>query len=250
MYTTNGSLHNTYRKNAIIAGVLFIIGTASGVLSVILCSSIWNAPDYLVRLSPNANLIRLGIILQFLMAIACAGISLALYPILKRFNAGLAIGAAGFRLMENMLQILKTVGDITLLALSGEFIRAGSPATSYFQGAGEIIRTASDWMINGPALICFAIGASMYYIVFYHHRLLPRWLSGWGLVSLALAIIASVLVMTRIIPAFGTIQVVANLSILVQEMVFAVWLIAKGVNPTAVASLSAKTATNELLSAA
>jgi hypothetical protein len=33
-------------------------------------------------------------------------------------------------------------------------------------------------------------------------------------------------------------------------MVFAVWLIAKGVNPAAVASLPAKTATNELLSAA
>jgi Domain of unknown function (DUF4386) len=238
MYTTNGSLHNTYRKNAIIAGVLFIIGTASGVLSVILCSSIWNAPDYLVRLSANANLIRLGIILQFLMAIACAGISLALYPILKRFNAGLAIGAAGFRLIENMLQILKAVSMITLLALSQEFIRAGSPATSYFQGAGEIIRTASDWMINGPALICFAIGASMYYIVFYQHSLMPRWLSGWGLVSLVLVMITSMLVMTGIIPAFGIIQVTANLSILVQEMVFAVWLIVKGFNPSQVASVS------------
>jgi len=35
-----------------------------------------------------------------------------------------------------------------------------------------------------------------------------------------------------------------------QELVLAVWLIVKGFNPSAVASLSAKTATNELLSAA
>jgi hypothetical protein len=33
-------------------------------------------------------------------------------------------------------------------------------------------------------------------------------------------------------------------------MVLAVWLIVKGFNPSAIASLSAKTATNELLSAA
>jgi hypothetical protein len=33
-------------------------------------------------------------------------------------------------------------------------------------------------------------------------------------------------------------------------MVLAVWLIAKGVNPSATASLSAKTSRNELLSAA
>jgi len=46
--------------------------------------------------------------------------------------------------------------------------------------------------------------------------------------------------MTGIIPAFGTIQVVANLSIFAQEMVLAVWLIAKGVNPSAVASGAAK----------
>ena len=94
----------------------------------------------------------------------------------------------------------------------------------------------------------------MYYIVFYQHRLVPRWLSGWGLVSITLTIIGSALVMAGIIPAFGTIQIAANPSILVQEMVFAVWLIAKGVNPSALhsapASGAAKTATNELLSAA
>jgi len=249
MNTTKENPHGTSRKNAVLAGVLLIIGTVSGMISAITGIPVWNAPDYLLRIAANENLINLGITLQFVMAISCAGVSIALYPILKKFSEGLAIGAVGFRLVENMLQILKAVSMITLLALSQEFIRTGSPTTSYFQGAGEIITTASDWMV-GAALICFSIGASMYYLAFYQHRLVPRWLSGWGLVSLTLAAIFSLLVMIGIIPSFGTIQVVANLSILVQEMVFAVWLIAKGVNPAAVASLPAKTATNELLSAA
>ena len=239
MNTTKAGPHGTYRRNAVIAGVLFIIGTVSGVISAALCIPILSAPDYLLRLSANESLINLGTVLQFIMAIACAGIGLALYPILKKFSQGLAIGAVGFRLIENMLQILKAVSMITLLALSQEFIRAGSPASLYFQGAGEIISTASDWMIHGAALICFSIGASMYYIVFYQHRLVPRWLSGWGLVSITLAIIASVLVMFGVIPGFGAIQGAANLSIFAQEMVLAVWLIAKGVNPSAIASGSA-----------
>jgi hypothetical protein len=240
MNTTKESPHETNRKNAVIAGVLFIIGTVSGVISAVICIPVWNAPDYLLRLSANESLISLGTFLQFIMGISCAGISIALYPILRKFSESLAIGAVGFRLIENMLQILKAVSMITLLALSQEFIRAGSPTTSYFQGAAEIITTASDWMIHGAALICLSIGASMYYIVFYQHRLVPRWLSGWGLVSITLVTIASVLVMFGVIPGFGTIQGAANLSIFAQEMVFAVWLIAKGINPSAVASGAAK----------
>jgi hypothetical protein len=250
MNMTKESPHETNRKNAGIAGVLFIIGTVSGMIEGLTCSPVWNAPDYLLRISANENLITLGIILQFIMGISCAGIGLALYPILKKFSEGLAIGAVGFRLIENILQILYAISMITLMALSQEFIRAGSPTNSYFQGAGEIITTANDWMIHGFALICFSIGASMYYIVFYQHRLIPRWLSGWGLVSITLTITGSALVMIGLIPAFGTLQIAANLSILVQEMVFAVWLIAKGVNSSAAAPLSANSAPNELLSAA
>jgi hypothetical protein len=250
MNTTKESPHETNRKNAVIAGILFIIGTVSGVIEAILCSPVLNASDYLLRMSANENLITIGAILQFIMAISCAGISLALYPILKKFSESLAIGAVGFRLIENMLQILKAVSMVSLLALSQEFIRAGSPANLYFQGAGEIITASSDWMIHGAGLICFSIGAAMYYIVFYQHRLLPRWLSVWGLVGITLVTIGSVLVMFHIIPGFGTIQMILNLPIFPQEMVLAVWLIAKGVNPSATASLSAKTSRNELLSAA
>jgi hypothetical protein len=240
MSTTKESLQGTHRKNAVIAGVLFIIGTVSGTISAILCNPVLNAPDYLLRISANENLITIGIILQFIMAISCAGISLALYPILKKFSEGLAIGAVGFRLIENMLQIMLAVSMVSLLALSQEFIRAGSPSNSYFQGAGEIITAASDWMIHGAGLICFSIGAAMYYIVFYQHRLLPRWLSVWGLVGITLVIIGGVLVMLHVIPGFGAVQLVLNLPIFPQEMVFAVWLIVKGFNPSAIASGSAQ----------
>jgi hypothetical protein len=90
----------------------------------------------------------------------------------------------------------------------------------------------------------------MYYVVFYQFRLIPRWLTVWGLVGIILTIISALLVMFHLLPPFGTIQVILNLPILPQELVLAFWLIAKGFNPSAVGSLSAKTATNELLSAA
>ncbi len=99
-------------------------------------------------------------------------------------------------------------------------------------------------------LLCWCIGAFMYYSLFYQYRLIPRWLSVWGLVGIILATISGLLVMLHVIPGFGSVQMLLNLPIFPQEMVLAAWLILKGINSSAVASRSAKTTTNELLSAA
>jgi hypothetical protein len=78
----------------------------------------------------------------------------------------------------------------------------------------------------------------------YQSKLIPRWISGWGLIAAILWLATTLLDLFGIISAWSTIQVVLALPIGLQEMVMAVWLIVKGFNPSAVASLSAKTATN------
>jgi len=219
--------------NAIIVGVLFIIGTVSGIIAASIGKPIVDAPDYLTKISANEGTIIIGAFLAFLMAISCAGIGLGLYPIMKKYSTGMAIGAVGFRVIESMIQILGGVSTIALLALSQEFVKAGAPDAAYFQTIGAVIKAGDEWLSNGVMLLSWCLGAFMYYALFDQYRLVPRWLSGWGLVGITLTIISSVLVMLHIIPGFGTVQVVANLPIALQEMVFAVWLIAKGVNSTA-----------------
>ena len=250
MNTTKVSSRGTYRTTAAIVGVLFIIGTVSGVLAAAIGKPIQNAPDYLIRFSANEGQIIIAALLNFMMGVACAGIGLGLYPILRRYNEGLAIGSAGFRVIEGVLDIVGAISLITLLALSQEFVRAGAPDTSYFQTAGVVITAATVWLNNVAMLLVWCIAALMYYAVFYQYKLIPRWISGWGLVSFTTTIITCFLVVFHLIPGFGIVQIVANVPIALQEMVFAVWLIAKGINPSAAAAPSVKTASNELLRAA
>jgi hypothetical protein len=249
MNATRESPHGTDRRTAAVVGVLFIIGTVSGVLMLPMMPML-NAPDRLTTIATHEGQMIVATLLKFIMGAACAGIGLALYPILKKYSEGLAIGAAGFRIIEGMVGIAGALGYVALLALSQEFVRAGAPQSSYFQTADVLINAAGGWLTNVATLFTWCIGAALYYSVFYQHRLVPRWLSIWGLVGVALTILGSLLVTFHLIPPAGTIQVILNLPILPQEMVLAVWLIAKGVNSSAVTSLSAKTATNELLSAA
>ncbi|HNT76496.1 MAG TPA: DUF4386 domain-containing protein [Anaerolineae bacterium] len=225
----------THRVNAVIVGVLFIVATAAGSIAAAIGSPIMDAPDYLSKIAAHEGTVLTGAFLTFLMSVACAGVGLGLYPIMRKYSVGLAIGAAGFRLIESMTEILTGISIISLLALSREYVAAGAPTAAYFQTFGAIIRTADEWVSNGVTLISWCIGAFMYYGVFYRYRLVPRWLSVWGLIGITLTIITSTLVMLDVIPGFGTVQMIANGPIALQEMVFAVWLIAKGVDTTAVA---------------
>ncbi|MBN1217336.1 MAG: DUF4386 domain-containing protein [Anaerolineae bacterium] len=230
---------NTDRMNAAIVGVLFIVATVAGTIAASIGNPILDAPDYLAKISANEGAIIIETFLVFLMAISCAGIGLGLYPIMRKFSVGMAIGTVGFRVIESMCQILGGVNTIALLALSQEFVKAGASDAAYFQTIGAVIKAGDEWLSNGVMLLSWCIGAFMYYLLFYQYRLVPRWLSGWGLIGITLTTISSVLVMLHIIPGFGIVQMVANLPIALQEMVFAIWLIAKGVNVSAAAPQAA-----------
>lgn len=223
--------------NSTIVGILFILATVLGVIAAAMYSPILYAPDYLVRMAANQRQMIIIILLEFFMAMSCAGIGIALYPILKKYSQGLAIGALGFRVIESSIQVLIAVYMVSFLALSQEYVKAGVPTNSFFQAAGAILKAGSDWMSNGAMLLPWCIAALLYYFVFYKYNLIPRWISTWGLIGITLTIISSFLSMVNI--NFGSLQTAANLPIAVQEMVFAIWLIVKGLNPDAVVFQSA-----------
>jgi hypothetical protein len=241
MIITNkkGGKMNTYKKNAIIVGVLFIIATVLGVLGRSFLQPILDAQDYLIKISANENQVIIGGLLALLAAFACAGIAIGLYPVLKKHHEALALGSVGFRLMEGMLYIIGVVALLSLLTLSQEYVTAGASNASLFQASGTSLLAVRDWA-GKLSIIAFTLGALMYYYVFYQSKLIPRWLSGWGLLGAALSLAAALLAISGQIIYFSTVFILLQLPIGVQEMVLAVWLIVKGFNPSAIASGSAK----------
>jgi len=231
---------NSNRKTAIVAGILFIFATVVGLLSnVAFLKPILDAPDYLGKIFASENQILIGSLLHIIASFACAGIAIALYPVLRKFNEGLALGSVGFRIGEAILYVFGSIGVLMLLPLSQEFIKAGMPGTSYFQTLANSLLSMHDWT-GILAVITFGPGALMYYAIFYKSKLIPRWLSGWGLIAATLCLISGILVMFNIIEFFTPVQIAINIPIGLQEMVLAVWLIAKGFNLTAATSGSAK----------
>ena len=111
------------RKTARIAGALFILATVASIAGVPFLASV-NASDYLVSVSANGNQVMMGAFLSFVAAAASASIAISLYPVLKRYREGLALGAVGFRLIEGVFYIVAVVCVLMLLTLSQEFVKA------------------------------------------------------------------------------------------------------------------------------
>ena len=234
---------NTYRKTAISVGVLFIMATVLGMLGNIPLNTILDAPDYLISISANENRVIIESLLVLLSAFASASIAIWLYPLLKKHHQAFALGSVGFRVMEGMLYIIGVVGLLSILTLSQEYVKAGASNASLFQISGTLLLAIKTWA-GQLGVIAFTLGALMYYYVFYQSKLIPRWLSGWGLIGAALSLAAALLTIFGQIIPLSTVFMILHLTILVQEMVLAVWLIVKGFNPSVIASGAAKTATN------
>ena len=231
------------RKTARIVGVLFIIGTVAGILSFVGMGP-QGTPDYLVNVSANGNQVITGALLVLIMGVALAPVPVLLYPILKKYNESLALGYVVFRVLEVVTYIGIVVSWLLLLTLSREYVQAGAPDASYFQTLGTLLKAAGEW-IDPILVIVFSISALILNYIFYQSKLIPRWLSGLGLFGATMHLAEGVLAVFGY-PDISVLGIPVYLPIGLQEMVYAVWLIVKGFNPSAIASMSAKTEFNEV----
>jgi hypothetical protein len=236
----------SFRKDAVITGVLFILATLTGLIAAAL-TPVLTGTDILSRFFANTNQVAAGALLYLIGYFACAGIAVVMYPVLKKLNAGLALGSVVFRTIEAAFYMVGLVCLLSLPALGQQFTTAGAVDRASLQAIGVSLVSVHDYA-GLVGVFAFCLGGFMYYYLFFQSRLIPRWLSGFGIVAIILMMTACALALfsgNRI-----TSYIPLAFPIFLQEMVLAVWLIVKGFNPSAVASGAAKTATNELLSAA
>ena len=231
---------SSYRWTATIVGILFIIGTASGILSLGFLETTIGTLD-LSKISANENQVLIGALLIFIMAAACVGTTFWMYPVLRKYSEALALGAVGFRLIEGVLMVITAVCMLVLLTLSQEFVRTGAADSSYFQTFGVIIQAGSNWIANVPIPLAWFMAALMYYYIFYRTKLIPRWLTAWGIIGVTLGAAAGVLGMFGVLDTSMATQILMNAPIIPQEIVMGIWLIVKGFDQSAIASMSAGT---------
>ncbi len=232
------------RKSAIWVGVLWISATLFPALSALPWSTLDGGDGILTNAATHKSHLIAWTLLNLVEVVAVAGVAFLLSPILMRvadtsLKKGLALWYVGTRVTESGLYAVTILATWAFLPLSRAFAAAGAPGASHFQTTGTILQTTQDLSL-ALAQSVFAIGAAMLYYLLLQARLVPRWLSLWGLIAAPLFLIASLSLLWTGDPN-STLANICFAPLGIQEMVLAVWLIVKGFDATALRSASTRT---------
>ncbi|AZN38343.1 DUF4386 domain-containing protein [Paenibacillus albus] len=218
-------------------GIFFILAAISSIIGLKLYDPLLSGSDYLVNGAAHANQIIWGALMELVLVVSAIGTSVTLFPYLRRYNESIALSHVCFRFMEAVIITIGIIGMLSLLTLSREYAAGGMPDTASYEAAGTALKAVHDWtFLLGPNFM-LGLNTMMYSYIFYRTGLVPRFIPILGMTGASLVFIAALLEMFGVFPQISVWGALLSLPVAANEMILAVWLIAKGFNSRALAAL-------------
>lgn len=188
----------------------------------------------------HSGAVATGALLVLVMGLSLAFIPVVLFPILRQVDDALATGYLIIRgAVETAIYVIIAIAWLLLVPL-GETVAAG-PGTASPAGVrlGTLVvdRDGASAMLT----LVFCLGAALFYVLLYRSRIVPRWITLWGFVGIPLYAAAYLLAMYGTIGSNSSTQNLLQVPLGVQEMVLAVWMIARGFHPAVVSTTPMET---------
>src|SRR6266550_1324711 len=211
------------RKIAIAAGVLYLLSFVS-IPTLFLYLPVHD-PKYIVGPGPDTGVI-LGAILEMIVALAGIGTAVALYPVVKRQNEGVAMGFVGTRVLEGGAILAGVACLLSVVTLR----QAGAGADALVTGHALVALYGRIFLLSQsfiPAVNALLLGSLL-----YQSRLVPRVLPLLGFIGAALLVAGDIAVLFGLIGQHAPSTALAALPIALWEFSLGVWLAVKGFKPS------------------
>jgi hypothetical protein len=152
-----------------------------------------------------------------------------LFPIFKRESEAWAQSYVALRIIEAVLLTIVSASTLSVLNLSEAFLTGGTAAPA-LHAASATLQAIGEWSHILSVGVVFPLGAIVLYSLLLRMRLVPRWIAHWGLWAAVLLLGGALLVLLGLLSSVpdAIVEFVLAGPIAVNEMVLAVWLIAKG----------------------
>ena len=210
---------NSNRKTATAAGVLYLL-TFVSIPTLALYSAV-HGPNYILGQGPDTSVI-IGGILEIIVALAGIGTAVALYPVLKKQNDGMALGLVGSRILEAGTIFAGVMFLLTVVTMRQNVAGAEALVT------GKTLVTMYDRMFLIGQSFMPAVNDILLGLLLYKSGLVPRGLSLIGLIGGPTLIAGDILVLFGYIGQHDPSTGLFALPVAVFEFSLGIYLIVKG----------------------
>ena len=218
------------RKTALVAGVFYLI-TFISIPTLALYGPVKNHRDWILSSGAHTGVL-VGGFLEVIMALACIGTAVTLYPVLKRQNEGVALGFVAARVLEAGMIFIGVVSLLSLVTLRQDLGGAAGANAAALVTTGASHVAVYNWTFLLGQSLMPGINALLLGSLLYRSRLVPRVIPVVGLIGAPLLIIAVIATLFRGSVPPPSWAVLAALPVAAWELSLGVWLVVKGFKPS------------------
>jgi hypothetical protein len=218
---------NLRRRSALTAGALYLL-TFVSIPTISLYSSVRD-PKYIVGPGPDTSVFAGGI-LELIVGLACIGTAVALYPVVKRQNEGVALAFVATRALEAGTVFAGVACLLSVVSLR----QAGAGEGAL--GAGQALVALYDRLFLVGQSFLPAVNALLLGSLLYQSRLVPRALPIIGFIGAPLLVASDVAVLFDVVGRTAPPVALAAIPIALWEFSLGGWLVVKGCTPSPILS--------------
>lgn len=209
------SENNKYRKNAIVAGVMYLLCMVASIGGGLLISDVVGRPNVISAISGEKVMLLWGTILQLVNAFGVMGIAAAFWAPLKEKMPATATGYVALRTIEVALCLVVAFIPVFMIQLVG----AGGAVYGDVKTAVNLLLAMRDIYWAYIYTILFCSSGFLFYLMLYKTEIIPRYIAVWGLVAL---------VGVFVVLFVPSIKGVTAILIITNEIYLGVYLLIKG----------------------
>jgi hypothetical protein len=225
--TTDQRTISPQRRTAFAAGALYLLTFVS--IPTLFLYDPLRGSNYILGHGSDTGII-VGAILEMIVAFAGIGTAVALFPVVKRQNEGVALGFVGTRTVEGGAILAGVACVLSLVALKQAGAGTGALVT------GHALITIYDRIFLISQSFIPAVNALLIGSLLYQSRLVPRVLPVLGFIGATLLVAGDGAVIFGLTAQHGSVGVLA-FPIAIWEFSLGAYLVVKGFRPSAITAL-------------
>ncbi|MFB9237692.1 DUF4386 domain-containing protein [Plantactinospora siamensis] len=211
------------RRTALTAGALYVL-TFVSIPTLTLYGPVHDA-DYLTSTGSDRPVV-LGGVLEMIVALACIGTAVVLYPVVRRQGESRALGFVASRVLEAAGILVGVASLLTLVTLRRSAVGAeGTDIGRALVGFYDSVFLLSQSLL--PAVNALLLGSLL-----YQSRLVPRFLPVLGLIGAPLLVVSVAGIAFGLWDRLSPVAALAAVPIAGWELSLGLYLIVKGFRPS------------------